>query len=213
MIILINLNSQPFKVEYKDGNKTLVKQLPTRKIVAMKGLIDFSQISNRNFLVNKNITLYNYTTNVYLNRNASTPTGSALSALTLSFIGNDIKPTEITTVNFGYSGATTISGMTFTANNIASNKVFSIITSATTMTNNTQSVSANTSNVVVYFSGASTTTQDIYAALTGSSFSGLGITMTGQGATKISTGSTIQFFVSASTLDINSGYVFLNRLV
>lgn len=213
MIVLINLNPHPFKVEYKDGNKTVVKQLPIRSIVAMKGLNDFSQISNRNFLVNKNITMFDYTSKVYLNRNASTPVNSALSALTLTFVGNNVKPVDVTTVRFGYSGSTTITGMTFAANNIASNKVFSIITSATTMTNNTQTVSANTSNVVVYFSGASTTTQDIYAALTGSSFSGLGITMTGQAATKISTGSTVQFFVSASTLDINSGFVFLSRLV
>lgn len=210
MVILMNFGPQPLKVEYTNGNKSFFKSLPTRTIVAMKDLTAISQISNRDFLTKRNATIWEYETNTFLNRNADTPTGATLPLL---FIGNNKKPLESTSVNYGYSGATTISGMTFTANNIAANTVFSIITSATTMTNNTRSVSASTSNIAVYFSGASTTTQDIYAALSGSSFSGLGITITGQGATKISTGSTVQFFVSASTTDINSGYVFLQRLM
>lgn len=210
MVILMNFNPGDLKVEYVKGNKGYFKQFPSNAIVAMKDLNDFSQISNQKFLIGQGVTILNYESGVYLNRNGNTPTGTSLPFI---FVGNDSKPLENVTVAPGYSGTTTISGMTFTANNITPNKVFSIITSATTMTNNTRTVSAATSNVVVYFSGASTTTQDIYAALTGSSFSGLGITMTGQGATRINTGSTIQFFVSASTVDVNSGYVFLQRMV
>lgn len=206
----MNFNPGDLKVEYVKGNKGYFKQFPANSIVAMKDLNDFSQISNQKFLVGQGVTILNYETGVYLNRNGNTPTGTSLPFV---FIDNNAKPSEMVTVAPGYSGTTTISGMTFTVNNYKPSTLFSIITSATTMTNNTRSVSASTSNVVVYFSGASTTTQDIYAALSGSSFSGFGITMTGQGATKINTGGTVQFYLSATTVDVNSGYVFLQRMV
>lgn len=206
----MNFNSNPFRVEYTNGSKAYFKSIPTNAIVAMKDLNSISQISNRNFLAQKNLTIWEYETGEYLNRNENTPTGSTLP---LVFIDNDSKPTDIPTISYGFSGATTISGMTFTANNIAANTVFRVTTSATTMANNTFLISGSGVNTTVYFSGASTTTQNLYAALTGSSFSGLGITMTGQGATKINTGGTVTFFISANTTDINSGYVFLQRLV
>lgn len=210
MVILINFNPQSLKVEYTDGNHSYFKALPSNVIVAMQSLKSISQISNKNLLVNKNVTVWEYETNTYLNHNASTPTGSTLPLL---FVGNNKKPNELVNVAYGYSGATTISGMTFTKNNAAASTLYRIITSATPMTNGTLSVSGAGNNTTVYFSGASTTTQDVYGALTGSSFSGLGITMTGQGATKINTGGTVTFYISATTVDINSGYVFLQRMV
>lgn len=211
MIILVNLNSQPFRVEYTKGSKSFSKLLPTDTIVAMKGLDVVTQISNRNILAKRGITIYNYETQQFWNRGQAANRFNG--TLPVQFIGHNVKPVDIRDINYGFSGTSTISGMTFVANNITSRTLFSIITSATTMANNTRSVSASTNNIVVYFSGANTTTQDIYAALSGSSFSGLGITITGQGATKINTGGTIQSFLSAYTKDINSAFVYLDRLV
>lgn len=209
MIILVNRSKQPFKVEYTNGTKAYSKSLPSNTIVAMKGLNVAEQIKNRAQLAKQGVTMYNYESGIYYKNGGANFNGT----LPVQFIGNNVKSTEIRDINYGFSGSTVKSGMTFTANNIVANTVFSIITSATTMANNTRTVSASTSNIVVFFSGATTTTQDIYAALTGSSFSGLGITMTGQGATKINTGSTIQFFLSAATKDINSAFVYLKRLM
>lgn len=208
MIILVNNSSKPFKVEYTDGTKVFSKTLPVRAIVAMKGLDVVQQIKNKVQLASDGVTIYNYETGVYYKNGGANFNGT----LPIKFVGNNVKAPR--TINYGFSGSTVKSGMTFVANNIVANTVFSIITSATTMANNTRTVSASTSNIVVFFSGATTTTQDIYAALTGSSFSGLGITITGQSAgTKINTGSTIQFFLTASTKDINSAFVYLSRLV
>jgi hypothetical protein len=211
MIILLTIGKKPFRVEYKKGNKTYSKQLPTNTIVAMKGLEVVQQISNRNQLAQKGVTIYNYETGAFFNHGAGATRFNG--TLPVQFIGHNVKSSEIRDINYGFSGTSTISGMTFVAQNITSRTLFSIITSATTMANNTRTVSASTNNVVVFFSGATTTTQDIYAALSGSSFSGLGITITGQGATKINTGSTVQSFLSAYTKDINSVFVYLDRLV
>lgn len=211
MVILINFEDRPFNVKYKSGNKSLVKQFPVNTIVAMKGLNNSAQITNEKFLLKQDVTIWDYERNTFMKRSASTPTGTTLP---LMFIGNDVKPSQFTRVSFGFSGSTTISGMTFSKQNVAASTLYEIITSAHTgMANNTISAQTTGNNTVVYFSGANTTTQNVYGALTGSSFSGLGITVTGQGATKISTGSTITFYLSATTTEIASGYEFLRRMV
>jgi hypothetical protein len=98
----MNFGPQPLKVEYTDGNKSFFKTLPTNAFVAMKNLNDYSQIANRDFLVNHaNATIYNFEMNTYLNRNAATPTGATMPFV---FIDNNKKPGEV--VTFTATGVT-----------------------------------------------------------------------------------------------------------
>ena len=102
MVILINFGPQSLKVEYKNGNKTFVKQLPTNKFVAMKGLNVSEQISNKKFLAtHSNVTIYDYERGTYFNRNAATPTGATMQFL---FVGDNVKPGSL--VPFAATGLT-----------------------------------------------------------------------------------------------------------
>lgn len=202
MVILINYSTKPFKVEYQNGNKTLVKQFPVNTIVAMKGLNVSEQITNRALLAKKGVTIWDYERNTFYYKNTAhtAPSRTAVSTLPFAFIGNNVKPTGVQSVAYSFSGTATISGMTFTESSAPSSIVYGIVTSANTaMANGTISARTIGYNTYVSFSGASTTTQNVYGALTGSSFSGFGITITGQGATKINTGATITSYLSAST--------------
>lgn len=212
MVILINTTDKPFKIQYKKGNQSFIKQIPINRIVAMKELDYFRQISNRVFLSRKGITIFDYETLTYYHKNVDAET--SLTTLPFLFVGNDVKPSEYQTITAGYSGNTVQSGMTFVADNFHSSAIYGITTSANTaMANATISATTIGNNTYVSFSGANTTTQNVYGALTGSSFSGYGITITGQGATKINTGATITFYLSATTADLNSPYVYLQGLV
>lgn len=102
MVVLINFGPSPLKVEYKNGNKTFIKQLPVNKFVAMKGLNVSEQISNRNALAtHSKVTIFDFERGTYYNRNAATPTGATLPFL---FIGDNVKPNQLT--SFGATGLT-----------------------------------------------------------------------------------------------------------
>ena len=90
MVILINLNPESLKVEYTDGNKSFIKQLPSNAFVAMKELNVSEQISNRSFLANHaNVTIYDFERGTYFYQNPQTPTGATLPFI---FIDNNVKP-------------------------------------------------------------------------------------------------------------------------
>lgn len=212
MVILINFGPQSLKVEYTNGNKAFVKQLPTNQYVAMKGLNVSEQISNRSFLATHNgVTIWDFERGTFYNRNAATPTGNTIPFV---FIGNNIKPADITTVSsVGYSGTTTASAMTFTANAIATSTVFGFITSANTaMANGTISATTIGNNSYISFSGASTvTTTNWYDALVSGATLPVGVTISGYGSGKLGTGST--FYLSASTAQAQAGFTYLQRLM
>jgi len=107
MVILVNFSNNPFKVQYRDGSKALVKVIPSNKFVAMKGLRVSDQITNLDALVKQNVTIYDYDRNVYVNRNVATPTGATLG---FEFVGNNVKPSE--TVKFNAANSTTLSALT-----------------------------------------------------------------------------------------------------
>lgn len=210
MVILINFGPKPLKVEYKSGNKTFVKQLPTNKFVSMKGLNVSEQISNRKFLANhSDVTIWDFERGTFYNRNAATPTGVTMP---FAFIGNNTK-TVTSVSSVGYSGTTTASAMTFTANAIAAPTVFGFITSANTaMANGTISATTIGNNRYISFSGASTvTTTDWYNAIASGATLPVGVTITGVGTGKLGGGST--FYLSASTTQAQAGFTFLKRLV
>jgi hypothetical protein len=101
MVILMNFSTNPFKVQYTDGSKAFVKTIPINGFVAMKGLRVSEQISNRSFLAKKDITIYDYERGTYYHRSPETPTGATMPFI---FVGNNIKPsqnTTITTVDMG----------------------------------------------------------------------------------------------------------------
>lgn len=210
MVILINFGPQSLKVEYKNGNKTFVKQLPTNKFVAMKGLNVSEQITNRKFLAtHKNVTIWDFERNTFFNRNASTPTGSTIPC---AFIGDNTK-TATSVSSTGFSGTTTASAMTFTANAIAANTVFGFITSANTaMANGTISATTIGNNRYISFSGASVvSTTNWYNAIASGATLPVGVTITGFGTGKLGAGST--FYLSASTVQAQAGLTFLQRLM
>lgn len=107
MVILINFSKNPFKVEYRDGSKALVKVIPSNKFVAMKGLRVSEQITNRAALARQGVTIYDYERNTYYSRNASTPTGATFG---FEFVGNNVKPNEH--VTFNAVNSTTVSALT-----------------------------------------------------------------------------------------------------
>jgi len=104
MVILINFSQNPFKIEYRDGSKALVKVIPSNKFVAMKGLRVSEQITNRAALARNGVTIFDYERNSYYFRNTATPTGATIG---FEFIGNNVKPNEhvnltAATVSAGY---------------------------------------------------------------------------------------------------------------
>jgi hypothetical protein len=211
MVILVNFGTTPLKVEYTNGNKTFVRQLPTNKFVAMKELNVSEQISNRHFLANHNhVTIYDFERGTFFNRNAATPTGNTIPFV---LVGGNLKAADITTVSStGFSGTTTASAMTFTANAIAASTVFGFVTSANTaMANNTISAATIGNNRYISFSGTSMTTSNWYDAVISGATLPAGVTITGYGTGRLGTGTT--FFLSASTAQAQAGFSFLQRLM
>lgn len=207
MVILINFNKQPFKVQYRDGSKALIKAIPSNKFVAMKGLRTSEQIKNRVELARHGVTIWDYERGTYYYRNPGTPTGETLQ---FAFIGNNVKVAQ--TISAGYSGTATKSGMTFTADNIRTSTIFGFITSANTaMANNTISAVTIANNTYVSFSGGSTTTTNWYQAVTSGATLPAGVTITGYGSTIASAATT--FYLTASTIDTNSPFAYLQAMI
>ncbi|MEK6828584.1 MAG: hypothetical protein AABY15_00460 [Nanoarchaeota archaeon] len=205
MVILINFEAHPFKIAYKSGTRNFVKQFPVNSIVAMKDLHTLGQITNENFLTKRGVTIWHYESNTYMKRHPGTPTGTTLP---LVFVGNDVK--DFQTVSFGFSGETTISGMTLTANNIVGSTLFEFVTTAdTAMVGYTSAATVGNTTYVAFNPWSAATTTNWYGAVSASTASA-GITISGYGAVAISAAT---FYLSATTVEIASGYEFLSRLV
>lgn len=101
MVVLINFGPNALKVEYTNGNRSFIKQLPTNAFVAMKGLNVSEQISNRVALANHGVTIYDFERNTYYYNNPATPTGATLGFI---FVDDNKKPSELAT--FGATGLT-----------------------------------------------------------------------------------------------------------
>ena len=206
MVILINFNKHPFKIQYRDGSKALVKAIPSNTFVAMKGLDNSKQITNRKALAKEGITIWDYELNTYYHRNAQTPTGETLP---FAFVGNNVK--KPLAVGNGYYGTAAISGMTFVADNIHTNTVFSFITTANTaMANATISAATIGNNVYISFSGSAISTANWYAAVLASGIPA-GVSITGYNTTRANTNSAL--YLSASTVDTNSPFAYLQSMV
>lgn len=208
MVILVNYESQPFKIQYRSDNRVFSKQIPKNAIVAMKGLSSLSQIVNHKFLTKKSITIYHYESEKYLNQYRTVPTDGSLPYL---FVGNNTKPASLSATASGYSGTTTQSRMTISADNLATSTLFGFITSGST--GNTQASTATTigNNFYIdYNTLSAATTTDWYGAVSAYTVSA-GIDVTGYGFTLLTDDTT--FYLSATTSDPTSGFVYLQNLV
>lgn len=206
MVILINFSNSPFKVEYRDGSKAFVKVIPSNNFVAMKGLRTSEQIKNSNALIRQGVTIWDYERGTFLYRNPGTPV-----SLPFTFVGDNVKIAQSVT-STGYSGTTTASGMTFTTANAPSSAIYGFITSANTaMANNAITATTIGNNTYISYSGGSISTTNWYNAIAATAFSGFGITVSGYGVTRMSAATT--FYLSSTTIDTDSGFAFLQRLV
>jgi hypothetical protein len=182
MVILINFSQNPFKIEYRDGSKALVKAIPSNKIVAMKGLRNSEQITNRTELARQGVTIYNYERGTYFHNN-----GRSYSSFPFVFIGNDVKQSTIDNTTLGLSGSTTLSAATFSKGNMPS-----VTTYTYTLTANTAGtaglITATTvgNNIYISFKSPTTSAQLITGLTASASYVALGVTTTGGNGTGIS---------------------------
>lgn len=209
MIVLINLTTHPYKINYRLNSKSFIKQISPNQFVAMEDLNDFDQIKNEKSLIKHGITIWDYEKNTFLNQVASVSLAS--SARPFAFVPNDSKVnTSVSAI--GYSGTTTASAMTFTASAIAASTVYGFVTSANTaMANNTISATTIGNNRYISFSGTAITTTNWYGAVLSGATLPAYVTISGMGAGTLGTGTT--FYLSASTLQSNAGFINLQRLV
>lgn len=212
MVIFMNFNPGPLRVEYRKNGKAYFKQLPTQSVVGMTDLVDVGQISNETFLIRNNVTILNYNTGVYLNRNGSSPVVLSSSTYPFVLVGkNSSNPTTISST--GFSGTTTASAMTFTANAIPVSTVYTFSASSNSlMALGTISAVTAGNFTTIRFSGASTVSTNNYiAAISSGATLPVGVTITGGSTAKLGAGSTV--FLSASTAQGGAGYVYLQRII
>ena len=207
MVILVNFSNNPFKVQYRDGSKALVKVIPSNKIVAMKGLRVSEQITNRNALAERGVTIYDYERGTYFHNN-----GASYSNLPFAFVGNNVKQNSLGNVSLGYTGATTVSGATFTQTDAASSTVYGfIITANTAGTAGLITATTVGNNTYIAFKGNTTSAQLITGLTANSGFAALSVSATGGNGTAISAST---FYLSATTTYPSSSfYSYLQGLV
>lgn len=210
MILLVNHSANPFKIQYRDGSKALVKQIPSNQIIAMKGLRNFQQISNLAALAKQGVILYDFESGRYYGSSVGSPIKTSIT-YPLGFLNNNVKSNQVQSVSYGYSGSTSASAATFSIQNVSTPTVYGIIITAST--NGTSGVITATTvgaNTYVSFKGNTTSAQLVTGLTANSSFVNLGIIASVGNSTPISAST---FYLSASTRELNSGYVFLKRLV
>ncbi len=212
MVIFMNFNPGPLRVEYRKNGKAYFKQLPTQSVVGMTDLVDVGQISNETFLIRNNVTILNYNTGVYLNRNGSSPVVLSSSTYPFVLVGkNSSNPTTISST--GFSGTATTLAMTFTANAIPVSTVYTFSASSNSlMALGTISAVTAGNFTTIRFSGASTVSTNNYiAAISSGATLPVGVTITGGSPATLGAGSTV--FLSASTAQGGAGYVYLQRII
>jgi hypothetical protein len=207
MVILVNFSNNPFKVQYRNGSQAFVKVIPSRQIVAMKGLRVSEQITNRASLANDGVTIYDYERGTYYKNN-----GASFANFPYVFVGNNLKQSTIATINLGYTGSTTISGATFTDTNAPTPTIFGFTLSANT--NGTAGlITATTvgSNTFIAFKAPTTSAQLVTGLTANAGYAALGITASGGNGTGLSAST---FYLSATTsYPASSYYGYLQGLV
>jgi hypothetical protein len=207
MVILVNFSQNPFKVQYRDGSKALVKVIPSNKIVAMKGLRVSEQITNRAALAKQGITIYDYERGTYYHNN-----GASFANLPFEFVGNNVKQSSLGSVSLGFTGTTTVSGATFTQTDAASSTVYGfIITANTAGTSGTITATTVGNNTYIAFKAPTTSVQLVSGLTANTAYNALSINTTGGNSTAVSAST---FYLSATTTYPSSSYYsYLQGLV
>ena len=92
MVILMYLGPSAIEAKYNVGGQSFTKTIPNGAAVAMKGLDNSSQIANRDYLVSRGVTIYNYDSGEYYGRNTNTVSIPASGgSLQYIFVGNTTK--------------------------------------------------------------------------------------------------------------------------
>lgn len=207
MVILVNFSQNPFKVQYRDGSKALVKVIPSNKIVAMKGLRVSEQITNRAALAKQNITIYDYERGTYYHNN-----GASFDGLPFTFIGNNVKQNSIGNISLGFTGSTSVSGATFTQADATTSTIYGFIITANTE-GTVGIITATTvgNDTYIGFKGNTTSLELVTGLTSYAGFTALGVDVTGGDTTAISAST---FYLSATTTYPSSVlYSYLQGLV
>jgi hypothetical protein len=207
MVILVNFSNNPFKVQYRDGSKAFVKAIPTRRIVAMKGLRVSEQITNRAELASQGITIYDFERGTYYKNN-----GASFANFPYIFVGNNVKQSTITNIDLGFTGTTTVSGATFSKGGAATPTVYGFFITANTL-GSPGIITATTvgNNTFIAFKGNTTPAQLVTGLTANAGYTALGITTSGGGSTPISAHT---FYLSATTVTPSAAYYsYLQGLV
>ena len=207
MVILVNFSKNPFKVQYRDGSKAFVKAIPSRQIVAMKGLRVSEQITNRAELASQGITIYDYERGTYYKNN-----GASFANFPYVFVGNNVKQSTISQVNLGFTGTTTVSGATFTQRNASSRTVYGFtLTANTAGTAGTITATTVGNNTFIAFKAPTTSVQLVSGLTANTAYNALGIATTLGNSTAINAST---FYLSAATSYPSSSYYsYLQGLV
>lgn len=207
MVILVNFSQNPFKIEYRDGSQAFVKVIPSNKIVAMKGLRQSEQITNRAALARLGITIYDYERGTYYHDN-----GASYSNFPFIFIGNNVKQASVSNASLGYSGTTSASGATFTKQGAISPTTYTFTLTADT-SGSAGIITATTvgNNTYIGFKAPTTSAQLVTGLTASAGYTALGITTTGGNGTAIDAST---FSLSANiTLPSANYYALLQSLV
>lgn len=207
MVILVNFSNNPFKVQYRDGSKALVKVIPSNKVVAMKGLRVSEQITNRAALAKQNVTIYDYERGTYYHNN-----GASYANLPFEFVGNNVKQNSLGNLSLGYTGTTTVSGATFTQTDASSSTIYGyIITANTAGTSGTITATTVGNNTYIAFKAPTTSVQLVAGLTANTGYNALSINTTGGNSTGLSAST---FYLSATTTYPSSSYyTYLQSLV
>lgn len=180
MIILTNTGAKTLSVQYVNGAQVFKKEVLPFSITAFRKLTTPSQIVNQASLTGNGITIFNYTTSTYVNRDSSYLTG--------------------------YRGTTSQSGLTFTTSLLTTPTGYTFITSAATTGVALNSATATTvgNSIRVAYSGAAVTTATWLNAINATAFSAMGITVSGNSSsTFITSGTSKTISLSADTVSSN----------
>lgn len=207
MVILVNFSSNALEAKYNDGSKSLIKTIPSNKIVVMKGLRVSEQLVNRDFLANHNVTIYDYERGIYYHNN-----GTSYVGLPFMFIGNNVKQSSLQDTSLGYSGTTTISGATFTKQEAEGPTTYNfILTADTAGTPGVITATTVNNNTYIAFKSPTTSLQLVNGLTANTTYTSLGITTTGGNGTGISAST---FSLGANTtLPEANYYAYLQGLV
>lgn len=180
MIILTNTGPNTLSVQYVNGAQVFRKEVLPFSIAAYKKLTTPSQIVNQASLTGNGITIFNYTTSTYVNRDSGYLTG--------------------------YRGTTSQSGLTLTTSLLTTPTGYTFITSAATTGVALNSATATTvgNSIRVAYSGAAVSTATWLSAINATAFSAMGITVSGNSTTAfISSGASQTISLSANTVSSN----------